>query len=145
LSDANNDAVVIKIFKTKKVRDENNRWVDDRTYEAVEDGSVTAFHVYDENNAVLVNDDDEYFNAHYYYAQIQVRDEVSNAYQRLSTVSPKYGDENGEEKIVGYMETSTTVSWAFPREYTMLEPWTKVDAEDAKLFGLNPDSDSLHD
>jgi hypothetical protein len=67
-ANAKNDAVVIKCFKLVKIRDDKNNWLG--TYEAVENGSINAFHVYDENNKILINDDDERFDEHYYYLQI---------------------------------------------------------------------------
>lgn len=141
LSGAKNDTVVIKTFKLKKVKDNSNRWTGD--YEAVEDGSINAFHVYDENNKILINDDDERFDEHYYYLQVQVRNEVTNKYEMLTTVSPIMDIVDGKEQIVGSMDTGSTLAWAFPREYTMIATTSVVDTDDAKKFGIDPDNEPV--
>ena len=127
-ANAKNDAVVIKCFKLVKIRDDKNNWLG--TYEAVENGSINAFHVYDENNKILINDDDERFDEHYYYLQIQSRNEDTNKYEILKTFA-----ENG-------LASGTTISWAFPRNYTMIKSTEEVNATDAAYFYIT-DTDSL--
>ena len=128
-SGAKNDAVVLKCFKLKKVRDVKNDWTG--KYEAIEDGSINAFHVYDENNKILYNDDDERYDQHAYYIQIQVRNEDTNKYEMLTTIA-----ENGTE-------TNTQVAWAFPRAYSMIASTQEVDIYDAAYFGIDATNEPI--
>lgn len=122
-ANAKNDAIVIKCFKLVKERDEEtNEWTGKWT--AKEDGSINAFHVYDENNAILKNDDDVRFDENYYYLQIHVRNEDTNEYELLTTVV-----ENG-------LTSGTSVAWAFPRTYTMINTTEEVTVADAEYFDI---------
>lgn len=121
---ARNDAIVLKTFKLQKVRDAKNEWVNGQ-YEAIEDGSINAFHVYDENNKILYNDDNERFDEHHYYMQIQIRNEDTYKYEMLTTIA-----ENGSE-------TNTQVAWAFPYSYTMIRSTEEVNEDDAAWFGID--------
>ena len=121
---ARNDAIVLKTFKLQKVRDAKNDWVNGQ-YEAIEDGSINAFHVYDENNKILYNDDNERFDEHHYYMQIQVKNEDTYKYEMLTTIA-----ENGSE-------TNTQVAWAFPYSYTMIRSTEEVNEDDAAWFGID--------
>lgn len=123
LAGAKNDAAILKTYRIAKV---NN------IYKAVEDGSINAFHVYDENNKILTNDDGDRFDAHYYYMQIHVRDEENNQYRIIETVS---GDNTP-------VSTGTSIAWAFPRSYTMIASTEEVTLDDAKYFDIeqNPNS-----
>lgn len=124
LAGAKNDSVIIKTYKLAKVKNSAGQWTQE--YEAIEDGSINAFHVYDENNKILVNDDGERFDAHYYYLQIHKRDDITNLYDVLTTVA-----ENGTA-------TGTSIAWAFPRNFTMIRSTEEVSMEDAKYFGIDP-------
>ena len=42
-------------------KDEDGNWIPGQ-YEAKEDGSLNAFYIYDENNTILVNEDNERFD-----------------------------------------------------------------------------------
>lgn len=123
LAGAKNDAAILKTYRIAKVNG---------AYEAIEDGSINAFHVYDENNKILVNDDGDRFDHHYYYMQIHVRDEEDNLYRIIETVS-------GTNTPVS---TGTSIAWAFPRSYTMIASTEEVTLDDAKYFDVeqNPDS-----
>ena len=127
---ARNDAIVLKTFKLQKVRDAKNEWVNGQ-YEAIEDGSINAFHVYDENNTILYNDDNERFDEHYYYMQIQVKNEDTYKYEMLTTIA-----ENGSE-------TNTQVAWAFPYSYTMIRSTEEVNEDDAAWFGIDATNEPI--
>lgn len=127
---ARNDAIVLKTFKLQKVRDAKNEWINGQ-YEAVEDGSINAFHVYDENNKILYNDDNERFDEHHYYMQIQVKNEDTYKYEMLTTIA-----ENGSE-------TNTQVAWAFPYSYTMIRSTEEVNENDAAWFGIDATNEPI--
>lgn len=127
---ARNDAIVIKCFKLKKKLNDDNEWIEDE-YTAVEDGSLNAFYVYDENNNILVNDDNERFDDHEYYVQIQARDEDTSLYELL-----KVKDEMGQP-------TGSLISWAFPNSYSMIRSVLEVTDNDARYFDINPTAEPL--
>lgn len=122
LAGAKNDAVVIKCYKLQKIKNATGQWTGE--YEAVEDGSINAFHVYDENNTILYNDDNERFDEHEYYLQIHFRNEDTNLYEILNTVA-----ENGTS-------TGSSIAWAFPRSYSMIKSTAEVTPLDAEYFGI---------
>ena len=122
-NNAKNDAIVIKCFRLAKEKDDEGKW--NGSYEAIEDNSMNSFYIYDENNTILYNDDDERYDAHEYYLQIQVRNEDSNKYELLTTV------------VDGGGTVGTTVSWAFPRQLSMIKYSAAVTKEDAKYFGIS--------
>ena len=126
-NNAKNSNVILKCYKLKKVRDDNGEWLG--TYEAVEDNSINSFHVYDENNTILYNDDDERFDQHEYYLQIHVRNEETNKYELLTTV------------VDNSTTTGTTVSWACPRQLSMIKYSAMVDRTDAEYFGIGETED----
>ena len=127
---ARNDAIIIKSFKLKKKKDEDNEWINGE-YEIIEDGALNAFYVYDENNNILVNDDNERFDAHEYYLQIHARNDDTGGYELLE-VKDEYGQSTG-----------TLISWAFPHSYSMIRSVLEVTRDDAKYFGINPDLEPL--
>lgn len=127
---ARNDAIVIKCFKLKKKFNDDNEWIEGE-YTAVEDGSLNAFYVYDENNNILVNDDNERFDDHEYYVQIQARDEDTSLYELLNVK-----DEMGQP-------TGSLISWAFPNSYSMIRSVLEVTDNDAKYFDINPIAEPL--
>ena len=127
---ARNDAIIIKCFKLKKKLNDDNEWIEGE-YTAVEDGSLNAFYVYDENNNILVNDDNERFDDHEYYVQIQARDEDTSLYELLNVK-----DEMGQP-------TGSLISWAFPNSYSMIRSVLEVTENDAKYFDINPVAEPL--
>ena len=122
LAGAKNDAIVIKCYKLQKIKNAAGQWTGE--YEAVEDGSINAFHVYDENNTILYNDDNERFDEHEYYLQIHFRNEDTNLYEILNTIA-----ENGTN-------TGSSIAWAFPRSYSMIKSTMEVTPLDAEYFGI---------
>ncbi|MBE5925540.1 MAG: hypothetical protein E7270_00905 [Lachnospiraceae bacterium] len=92
---------------------------------------MNAFHVYDENNKILYNDDDERYDDHFYYLQVRARNEETYEYETLPTVT-----ENG-------LSTGTVISWAMPHDYTMIKSSLEVTKEDAKLFGIDPENEPV--
>lgn len=129
LDGAKNDAVIIKCFKLEKIKNETNTWTGE--YAAVEDGSINAFHVYDENNTILHNDDNERFDEHYYYLQIHFRNDDTNLYEILKTIA-----ENGTD-------TGSSVAWAFPRSYSMIRSTEEVNEYDAEYFGIDAETEPI--
>lgn len=129
LDGAKNDAVIIKCFKLEKIKNETNTWTGE--YAAIEDGSINAFHVYDENNTILYNDDNERFDEHYYYLQIHFRNDDTNLYEILKTVA-----ENGTD-------TGSSIAWAFPRSYSMIRSTEEVNEADAKHFGIDAEAEPI--
>ena len=127
---ARNDAIIIKTFKLVKEKDDDGKWINGQ-YEAKEDGSLNAFYVYDENNAILTNDDNERFDQHEYYVQIWIRNEETNDYELLRTID-EYGLPNG-----------INIAWSFPTSYTMIRSSLEVTAEDAKYFKINALNDPI--
>lgn len=119
---ARNDALILQTYKVIKEKNDDE-W--SGNYLASKDNSMNAFHVYDENNKVLYNDDDERYDEHYYYLQVHFRNEDTYEYETLQTVA-----ENG-------LSVGTTVSWSMPQDYTMIKSSMAVNAEDAKLFGID--------
>lgn len=126
-NNARNDFIVLKCFKLDQIKDTNNKWTGE--YTAVENGSINAFYVYDENNRILTDNNNKGFDKQEYYMQIQARNLDSNKYEPLETVTA--GD-NGT-----YITTGTTISWAFPRSYSMIKTIMEVTPEDAKYFGID--------
>ena len=129
LDGAKNDAVIIKCFKLEKIKNETNTWTGE--YAAIEDGSINAFHVYDENNTILYNDDNERFDEHYYYLQIHFRNDDTNLYEILKTVA-----ENGTD-------TGSSIAWAFPRSYSMIRSTEEVNEYDAEYFGIDAKTEPI--
>lgn len=127
---ARNDSIIIKCFKLKKKLNDDGEWINDE-YTAVEDGSLNAFYVYDENNNILVNDDNERFDAHEYYVQIHARNEDTSLYELLEVK-----DELGQP-------TGSLISWAFPNSYSMIRSVLEVTENDAKYFNINPIAEPL--
>lgn len=107
-----NDKVVIKCFRL-------------RQNVAIEDNSINTFHIYDENNKILYNDDNERFDEHPYYLQVQCRNGDTGLYEILKTVSDN-DTSNGQQ-----------IAWSFPRQYTMIRSTEEVSIEDAKYFGID--------
>ena len=126
-NNAKNSNIILKCYKLKKVRDDDGKWLG--TYEAVEDNTINSFHVYDENNAILYNDDDERFDQHEYYLQIHVRNEETDKYELLTTV------------VDNSATTGTIVSWACPRQLSMIKYSSSVNKTDAEYFGIGETED----
>ena len=127
---ARNDAIIIKCFKLSKKLNDDGEWVDG-DYIAVENGSLNAFYVYDENNNILFNEENERFDEHEYYLQIHCRDEDTSLYSLLETLDPS-----------GFT-TGSLISWAFPQSYTMIRSVMEVTENDAKYFEINPQAEPL--
>lgn len=125
---ARNDALILQTYKVIKEK-ENDEW--SGNYIAVKDNTINAFHVYDENNKVLYNDDDERYDEHYYYLQVHFRNEDTYEYETLQTIA-----ENG-------LSVGTTVSWSMPQDYTMIKSSMSVNKEDAKLFGIDAENEEV--
>ena len=90
--------------------------------ELVDDDAIGNFYVYDENNNILANDDNElYSNVRYYIEPwIKVTDEVDNTYDGYQRLS-EYTDADGNK-----LEFSIT--WQWPRSYTMIYSSGELDA-----------------
>lgn len=113
-----NDKVVIKCFRL-------------RQNVAIEDNSINTFHIYDENNKILYNDDNERFDEHPYYLQVQCRNDDTGLYEILNTVSDN-DTSNGQQ-----------IAWSFPRQYTMIRSTEEVSIEDAKYFGIDATNEPI--
>lgn len=113
-----NDKVVIKCFRL-------------RQNVAIEDNSINTFHIYDENNKILYNDDNERFDEHPYYLQVRCRNDDTGLYEILNTVSDN-DTSNGQQ-----------IAWSFPRQYTMIRSTEEVSIEDAKYFGIDATNEPI--
>lgn len=113
-----NDKVVIKCFRL-------------RQNVAIEDNSINTFHIYDENNKILYNDDNERFDEHPYYLQVQCRNDDTGLYEILKTISDN-DTSNGQQ-----------IAWSFPRQYTMIRSTEEVSIEDAKYFGIDATNEPI--
>ena len=144
-ANAANDSVILKCFRLKKTYDEDHKWTGN--YEAVEDGSANSFHVYDENNTILYNDDNERFDEHDYYLQIHVRNDDTKKYELLTTIASiptEEVDANGNPtvSVVG-QDTNTQIAWALPQSYSMIKSTQEVNEYDAAYFGIDAFNDPL--
>lgn len=130
-TNARNDFVVLKTFKLKKTLNDDKEWTG--SYSAIEDGSVNAFYIYDENNKVLIGEDGISLAQKNYYLQIQVRNADTNKYEPLKCYTSNL---NGV-----IVPTGTDISWSFPRTYSMINSYSYVDQYDALYFGIDPIND----
>lgn len=117
-----NDEIIIKCLRT--ATDNNGNRV------LVEDDAITTFYVYDENNRVLKNDEQEVFSDIDYYLQIWVRNNDLGEY-----VPMQIEDGTGT--------TGLSIAWAFPQSYTMFNSFEQITTNDVGFTGYDPDSNEF--
>jgi DNA-binding GntR family transcriptional regulator len=98
---ARNDMFLIKCFRVREV---------DGKPLAIEDSSLNAFHIYDENNHILHNELGDRYDYEKFYLQIHVKNEDTGLYSLLNTVDEKNGT-----------NLNRIISWLIPENYTMIE------------------------
>ena len=117
-----NDEIIIKCLRT--ATDNNGSRV------LVEDDAITTFYVYDENNRVLKNDEQEVFSDIDYYLQIWVRNNDLGEYVPMQIED-------------GTRTTGLSIAWAFPQSYTMFNSFEQITTNDVGFTGYDPDSNEF--
>ena len=112
---AKNDKVILRCALLGEDSDGVTRLIDD--------DSIGNFFVYDENNNVLANDNNELFSNVRYYIEPWIKvttdtDNTHDGYQRLA----EYTDADGNKP-------DFTVTWQWPESFTMISSFGELDEE----------------
>lgn len=129
-ANARNDAAIIQIYRLdeKEVKTSGGTGTERVLTSA---NSVISFHVYDENNVVIADENGYRFDSKTYYMQVQIKDEDTGGYFQL----PIINEENGQQ-------TGYSLTWSVPGQETMITQCRRVTNEDAKHFGIEVDDNS---